>query len=157
MPRFPRRLIAALAPVLLAEPAVAAPAPAVRGDRRAPPARPPSSPETTVLCGSLADGATYLIEVPAHWNRTLFLYSHGYVVPGGNNPAQDVGDPVTGGWLLSHGFALAGSSYSSTGWAIQQALPDQIATLKRVRQRRSASRGERSPGGTRSAASSPPG
>jgi len=69
------------------------------------------------------------MEVPAHWNRTLFLYSHGYVVPGSSNPAQDVGDPVTGTWLLSHGYALAGSSYSSTGWAIQQALPDQIATL----------------------------
>ncbi|HVB45451.1 MAG TPA: hypothetical protein VNF47_22480 [Streptosporangiaceae bacterium] len=83
----------------------------------------------TVLCGSLADGATYLIEVPAHWNRTLFLYSHGYVVPGSSNPAQDVGDPVTGGWLLSHGFALAGSSYAITGWSIAFALPDQIATL----------------------------
>src|SRR5215475_14750994 len=78
----------------------------------------------TVLCGSLQDGATYLIEVPAQWNKTLFLYSHGYVTPGGNNPAQDVGDPVTGGWLLSHGYAIAGSSYSTTGWAIQQALPD---------------------------------
>src|SRR6185312_16531876 len=71
----------------------------------------------------------YLIEVPAQWNQTLFLYSHGYVTPGGNNPAQDVGDPVTGGWLLSHGYAIAGSSYATTGWAIQQALPDQIATL----------------------------
>ena len=59
----------------------------------------------------------------------MFLYSHGYVAPGGTNNAQDVGDPATGGWLLSHGFALAGSSYASTGWAIQQALPDQIATL----------------------------
>ncbi len=67
--------------------------------------------------------------MPAHWNRTLFLYSHGYVTPGSPNPATDVGDPVTGGWLLAHGFALAGSSYASTGWAIQQALPDQIHTL----------------------------
>ena len=45
------------------------------------------------------------------------------------NPAEDVGDPITGGWLLAHGYALAGSSYASTGWAIQQALPDQIGTL----------------------------
>ena len=35
----------------------------------------------------------------------------------------------TGAWLLGHGYALAGSSYASTGWAIQQALTDQIATL----------------------------
>jgi pimeloyl-ACP methyl ester carboxylesterase len=63
------------------------------------------------------------------WNGTLFLYSHGYVTPGSANPAEDVGDPVTGAWMLSHGYALAGSSYASTGWAIQQALPDQISTL----------------------------
>jgi pimeloyl-ACP methyl ester carboxylesterase len=31
--------------------------------------------------------------------------------------------------MLSSGFALAGSSYATTGWAIQQALPDQIAVL----------------------------
>jgi len=81
------------------------------------------------LTGTLGDGATYKIEVPANWNCTLFLYSHGYVAPGSANPATDVGDPVTGAWLLSHGYALAGSSYATTGWAIQQALPDQISTL----------------------------
>jgi pimeloyl-ACP methyl ester carboxylesterase len=79
--------------------------------------------------GMLAGGATYLIEVPANWNGTLFIYSHGYVTPGGNNPAQDVGDPFTRFFMLSSGFALAGSSYATTGWAIQQALPDQIAVL----------------------------
>ena len=31
--------------------------------------------------------------------------------------------------MLASGFALAGSSYATTGWAIQQALPDQIAVL----------------------------
>jgi pimeloyl-ACP methyl ester carboxylesterase len=84
---------------------------------------------TTTLTGKLPDGATYKIEVPRPWNHKLFLYSHGYVVPGSPNPATDVGDPVTGGWLLSHGYALAGSSYATTGWALQQALPDQISTL----------------------------
>jgi pimeloyl-ACP methyl ester carboxylesterase len=80
--------------------------------------------------GTLPDGATYKIQCPAGaWNGTLFLYSHGYVVPGSANPAADAGDPVTGGWMLDHGYALAGSSYATTGWAIQQALPDQIATL----------------------------
>ncbi len=81
------------------------------------------------LNGTLGDGATYEIQVPANWNCTLFLYSHGYVAPGSKNPAVDVGDPVTGDWLLSHGYALAGSSYATTGWAIQQALPDQVNTL----------------------------
>jgi pimeloyl-ACP methyl ester carboxylesterase len=84
----------------------------------------------TTQTGTLADGATYKIECPAGpWNGTLFLYSHGYVVPGSANPAQDAGDPVTAAWLLGHGYALAGSSYATTGWAIQQALPDQTGTL----------------------------
>ena len=83
----------------------------------------------TTVTGIVA-GADYKIDCPAGtWNGTLFLYSHGYVTPGSENPAQDVGDVVTRDWLLSHGFALAGSSYATTGWAIQQALPDQIATL----------------------------
>jgi pimeloyl-ACP methyl ester carboxylesterase len=87
------------------------------------------------LTGTLPDGATYLIQVPSNWNGTLFLYSHGYVVPGAPNPAQDVGDPITGAWMLHHGYALAGSSYVSGGWDISDALPDQIATLDAFGQR----------------------
>ena len=84
---------------------------------------------TTTQTGTLPDGATYLIEVPSPWNGTLFLYSHGYVTPGSPNPAQDVGDPGTRAFMLANGFALAGSSYAHTGWAIQEALLDQIAVL----------------------------
>ena len=89
------------------------------------------SGSVTTVNGTLADGATYLLECPAGaWNGTLYLYSHGYVSPNStSNPAQDVGDPVTRAWMLGHGYALAGSSYASTGWAIAQALPDQINTL----------------------------
>jgi pimeloyl-ACP methyl ester carboxylesterase len=77
----------------------------------------------------VADGATWLIEVPGNWNGTLALYSHGYVAPGSANPALDIGDRVTRQWMLDHGYALAGSSYATTGWAIEQAIPDQVATL----------------------------
>ena len=80
----------------------------------------------TTHSGSLADGAKYLIEVPANWNGTLFLYSHGYVVPGTPNPPQDFAkdDPFTRFFMLSQGYALAGSSYATTGWAIEDALRD---------------------------------
>ena len=88
-----------------------------------------TSAAVTTIPGTLPDGATYLIEVPSPWNGTLLLYSHGYVVPGSPNPSQDVGDPVTRNFLLANGFALAGSSYATTGWAVQQALPDQIDVL----------------------------
>ena len=88
------------------------------------------SGSVSTVNGTLADGATYLLECPAgNWNGTLYLYSHGYVAPGDGNPAQDAGDQVTHDWMLGHGYALAGSSYASTGWAIAQALPDQINTL----------------------------
>jgi pimeloyl-ACP methyl ester carboxylesterase len=83
----------------------------------------------TTETGTLKDGATYLMEVPSDWNGTLFLYSHGYVAPGSPNPAMDVGDPATRLYMLSKGFALAGSSYATTGWAIHEALDDQIAVL----------------------------
>jgi hypothetical protein len=83
----------------------------------------------TKYTGTFADGATYLIQVPKKWNGTLLLYSHGYVIPNTSNPAQDTSDPLTGGWLLNHGYALAGSSYAITGWAVASALPDQIHTL----------------------------
>jgi len=73
--------------------------------------------------------SSYIIEVPSNWNGALVLYSHGYVFPGSANPAQDVGDPLTRAALLQQGYALAGSSYSQTGWALQQAFHDQIALL----------------------------
>jgi pimeloyl-ACP methyl ester carboxylesterase len=88
-----------------------------------------ASGHARTINGTLRDGATYLIQVPANWNGTLVLYSHGYVTPGSPNPAMDVGDPLTGAWLLSNGYALAGSSYATTGWAVQQAIPDQLSTL----------------------------
>lgn len=89
----------------------------------------------TTRTGTLPDGATYVIQVPANWHHgTLFLYSHGYVPPGSSNPAQDVGDPATGLFMLSSGFALAGSSYAHTGWAVQEGLLDQIAVLDIFRQ-----------------------
>jgi pimeloyl-ACP methyl ester carboxylesterase len=100
-----------------------------------PPAPAPTSPSALAAAaprsyrGTLADGATWLIEVPGNWNGTLALYSHGYVGPGSANPALDVGDGVTRQWMLDHGYALAGSSYATTGWAIEEAIPDQLATL----------------------------
>jgi len=71
-----------------------------------------AQPGVVARTGTLPDGASFVIEVPANWNGTLFLYSHGYVVPGSANPAQDVGDPATRFFMLASGFALAGSSYA---------------------------------------------
>jgi hypothetical protein len=80
------------------------------------------------VTGTLPDGATWKAEVPANWNGILLLYSHGYRFPG-PNPPSDVGDPLTGAFLLDHGFALAGSSYANTGWALQEGIGDQLGVL----------------------------
>ncbi len=90
-----------------------------------------SAGATTVITGTTTETSglvsQYKIEVPSPWNGTLVLYSHGYSF--GPSPATDVGDPATGAWLLAHGYALAGSSYATSGWALQQAFQDQIAVL----------------------------
>ena len=85
----------------------------------------------TTLTGTTteASGLTshYVIDVPDPWNGTLVLYSHGYQFSAA--PPTDAGDATTQGWLLAHGYALAGSSYATTGWALEQAFQDQIAVL----------------------------
>ena len=55
------------------------------------------------LTGTFSDGATYVIDVPANWNKTLLLYSHGYNFPGNPNPAYDAGDGLTQYYLLTKG------------------------------------------------------
>jgi hypothetical protein len=112
---------------------------ALVGAASAPAAGPaPSCTNPAVMCvtGSSADGATFKIEVPADWNGSLLLYSHGYVPPTvPNGPAQDAPDRTAADELLSRGYALAGSSYASNGWAVKEALTDQIDVLDRFRGR----------------------
>lgn len=73
--------------------------------------------------------ADYRIQAPAAWNGTLLLYSHGMVFPDQPNPAMEVSDPATAQALLAQGYALAGTSYSTRGWAIEQAMAEQLALL----------------------------
>src|SRR5947207_4314654 len=74
-------------------------------------------------------GAPYQIEVPAHWNGTLLLYSHGYASPQSRMPGTDAPSRQVATSLLAAGYALAGSAYSQQGWAIEQALHDQLGVL----------------------------
>ena len=82
--------------------------------------------------GELA-GAKYAIKLPQRWNGTLLLYSHGYRFAEPAPPSFDPvntnaqvsstdsdgtgSDPLTAS-LLDAGYALAGSSYKSNGWAV---------------------------------------
>ena len=87
---------------------------------------PPPGPRT--LTGKIG-AASYAIDVPAMWNGTLFLYSHGYVAPGSLNGAQAAPVDFARTWLLDRHYAAAGSSYSSTGWALEDAFRDQLALV----------------------------
>jgi hypothetical protein len=81
--------------------------------------------------GTLPDGASWIADVPAPWNGTLLLYSHGF----GPLTAADAPDPATAAALLARGYALAGSSYDPNGseWALDSAVRDQFQTLQAVR------------------------
>ena len=92
----------------------------------------PHPDSARTLTGSLY-GARYVIEMPASWNGVLLLYSHGggAVIP--NPAAEDTVDPVTRGYLLEHGYLLAGSSFRSSGWFVEDALADDLALLSEFR------------------------
>lgn len=89
-----------------------------------------ATPASTHSSGTLLDGATWVADVPANWNGTLLLYSHGY----GPLTAADAPDPTTQAALLGMGYAMAGSSYDPHGswWALGSALRDQFQTLSVV-------------------------
>ncbi|MQA85452.1 MAG: hypothetical protein GEV03_12700 [Streptosporangiales bacterium] len=80
--------------------------------------------------GSIA-GAEYRVEVPGRWNGTLLLWSHGLYPPGYlPDEIELANEPTTKQWLLDHGYAVAGSNYRRpNGWAVKEALGDQIALL----------------------------
>ncbi|WP_375489758.1 hypothetical protein [uncultured Jatrophihabitans sp.] len=84
-------------------------------------------------CDGTLDGAKYEIKLPAKWNGTLLLYSHGYrfATPGPPDfsavqtnaqvtslDADGSGTDAVSKALLAQGYALAGSSYKSNGWAV---------------------------------------
>ena len=94
------------------------------------PARAAATPAGGTFTGTLANGTTWVADVPANWNGTLLLYSHGF----GPLTARDAPDSTTQAALLARGYALAGSSYDPNGseWALDTAVSDQFGTLKAV-------------------------
>ncbi|MDQ0618857.1 alpha/beta hydrolase family protein [Arthrobacter globiformis] len=110
---------------LAAQPASDAPAPAAAAPAAAAPA---ASTAPTVATGTLADGAAWRTEVPAAWNGKLVLFAHGFRA-GPANPAWDSGFAPTASALVARGYAVASSSYATTGWALGTAAQDQLGTL----------------------------
>lgn len=82
------------------------------------------------LTGTLSDGAGWIADVPARWNGTLLLFSHGF----GPTVAKDAPSDAVRTELLAEGYAMAGSSYDPQGsmWALNSAERDQFGTLDAV-------------------------
>jgi pimeloyl-ACP methyl ester carboxylesterase len=76
--------------------------------------------------GTLPGGARWTAAMPATWNGTLLLYSRGYSPKLG---APDVAPKEMRKLLLDAGYALAASDYGAAGWAIEEAVPAQRATI----------------------------
>jgi hypothetical protein len=82
--------------------------------------------------GTTSDGGSWVADLPANWNGTLLLYSHGY----GTTQASDAPDPATKAALLARGYALAGAGMGpATGslWVLGTAVDDQFETLDQVK------------------------
>jgi dienelactone hydrolase len=73
---------------------------------------------TTEYTGTLA-GADYRVVVPAHWDGTLVLFSHGHFpgefFPDGLPFHLLANSELTEQWLLDHGVALAASQFQNGG------------------------------------------
>jgi pimeloyl-ACP methyl ester carboxylesterase len=86
-----------------------------------------SAATTASYSGTLADSAQWIAQVPADWNGTVMLYSHGF----GPLVAADAPSPGSAAQLLAQGYALVGSSYDVNGswWALDTAVSDQFNSL----------------------------
>ena len=121
-----------------------------------------------VACTGTMDGAKYEIVMPAKWNGTLLLYSHGYrqagpappdfarsTPPPSPRPAGARAQKEVGQALLDKGYAIAGSAYASNGWAVADGVKADEDAATPTSSTRSASPTAPSSGATRWAGSSP--
>lgn len=92
----------------------------------------PAAAATAGYSGTLPDGTDWRAVVPDEWNGTLLLYSHGYQpsFAGPRAPATVAPSDETEQLLLAQGYALVGSTYESTGWAVPTAPGDQLESLQ---------------------------
>ena len=85
------------------------------------------TPSVRHIEARLDTGNAWAADVPAQWNGTVLLFSHGFNAGPANLPRNRPHEGADA--LLARGYALLGSSYRETGWAVETAVPDQIAAL----------------------------
>jgi pimeloyl-ACP methyl ester carboxylesterase len=119
--------------VLVTAPSVANAAPACDG----------KSPIQTCV-GVTSDGAPYAMQVPANFNGTVALYSHGYRynvdIPAGipligGYKITNTPEPVPGGnaevakYFFSQGIAIVGSGFARQGWNPDSAIKTNVELI----------------------------
>jgi pimeloyl-ACP methyl ester carboxylesterase len=124
---------ALVATVLVAAPTVANATPACDG----------KSPIQTCV-GVTSDGAPYAMQVPANFNGTVALYSHGYRynvdIPSaipliGGYKVTNTPEPVPGGnaavaqYFFSQGVAIVGSGFARQGWNPDSAIKTNVELI----------------------------
>ena len=124
---------ALVATVLVSAPTVANAAPACDG----------KSPIQTCV-GVTSDGAPYAMQVPANFNGTVALYSHGYRynvdIPAaipliGGYKITNTPEPVPGGnaavaqYFFSQGIAIVGSGFARQGWNPDSAIKTNVELI----------------------------
>ena len=98
----------------------------------------------TTCVGATTDTAPYMMMVPANFNGTVYLYSHGYrpnvPVPAGipgyggytvTNTAEPApgGSPAIIGALLGKGYAVMGSGFARQGWNADSAIKTNVELI----------------------------
>ena len=81
-------------------------------------ASPARDRDTRIETGDI-DGARFRIQIPAGTIRGLVMYAHGYRPRGGS--WYPLGEPPSSVFLEA-GYAVAESSYSRQGWALEEAV-----------------------------------
>lgn len=83
----------------------------------------PASGAAAVTAVGTQAGAAYRIDIPAHWNRDLIVFYHGYsITPVTFSDGERISpmfDP-----MLDEGYAVIQSGYSAGGWAVEQGYAD---------------------------------
>lgn len=98
----------------------------------------------TTCVGATSDTAPYMMMVPANFNGTVYLYSHGYRpnvpvpagIPGyGGYTVTNTPEPAPGGnatiigTLMAKGYAVMGSGFARQGWNPDSAIKTNVELI----------------------------
>ena len=90
------------------------------------PARAETSTSVGLDVSGYIDGAAYHIRVPENWNGTLLVYAYGYTFIQPEPPDAAFMGEFFEDFLLTQGYALAGSAYQNLGWAVKEGIHDTL-------------------------------